>query len=285
MFSHPLAESGFTLSSKEPKIREFWIDHCTRCRKISEDIGKQLGSPCIHNLWIPDGSKDLPIDRYGHRNLLRESLDEIYKTPLNSEFMLDSIEGKLFGIGSEAFVVGSHDFYLSYAVKNGIGLTMDMGHYHPTESVADKISAIIPFTNHLLLHISRGVRWDSDHVVTLNDDVLAVAEEIIRSGSLDKIYIALDYFDASINRIGAWVTGARATMKALLIAMLQPYDTLLEFEEKEQYFQRLAMLEDLKAMPWGAVWNDYCRRMKVPSDLEWITEIEQYETDVLSKRK
>ena len=208
----------------------------------------------------------------------------IYKTPLNSEFMQDAIEGKLFGIGSEAFVVGSHDFYLSYAVKNGLILTMDMGHYHPTESVADKISAILPFTNQLLLHISRGVRWDSDHVVTLNDEVRAVAEEIVRSGSIDKIFIALDYFDASINRIGAWVIGARATMKALLIALLQPQDKLLEYEEKEQYFQRLALLEDLKAMPWGFVWREYCRRMEVPFDLDWIAEIEQYELDVLSKR-
>ena len=284
LFSHPLAESGFTLSSKDPKVREFWIEHCVRCRKISEEIGKQLGTKCIHNLWIPDGSKDIPIDRFGHRNLLRESLDTIYETPLNSEYIQDALEGKLFGIGSESFVVGSHDFYLSYTVKNEVMLTMDMGHYHPTESVADKISAILPFTNQLLLHISRGIRWDSDHVVTLNDEVLSVAEEIVRSDKLNKIFIALDYFDASINRIGAWVIGARATMKSFLIAMLQPYDKLLDYEENQQYFQRLAMLEDIKSMPWGEIWQEYCRRMNVPNDLDWISEVEQYELDVLSKR-
>lgn len=284
LFSHPLAESGFTLSSKDPNIRKFWIEHCIRCRKISEEIGKQLGTKCIHNLWIADGSKDTPIDRFGHRKLLQESLDTIFQTPLNSEYTQDAIEGKLFGIGSEAFVVGSHEFYLSYAVKHGTILTMDMGHFHPTESVADKISAILPFVNQILLHISRGVRWDSDHVVTLNDEVLAVAEEIVRSGKINDIYVALDYFDASINRIGAWVIGARATMKALLYAMLQPYEKLLEYEEKEQYFQRLAMLEDLKSARWGAVWDEYCRRMKVPVDLDWIKEIEQYEVEVLQNR-
>lgn len=284
LFSHPFAESGFTLSSKDPKIREFWIEHCIRCRKISEEIGKQLGSKCIHNIWIPDGSKDLPVDRFGHRKLLRECLDEIFKTKMNSEYMIDAIEGKLFGIGSESYVVGSHDFYLAYSVKNDVMLTMDMGHFHPTESVADKISAVLNFSDKLLLHISRGVRWDSDHVVTLNDEILGVAEEIIRSGKLDNTYIALDYFDASINRIGAWVTGARATIKALLIAMLQPHDKLLEYEENEQNFQRLAILEEIKAMPWGAVWNEYCKRMNVHLDLDWIQDIEAYELDVLSKR-
>ncbi len=284
LFSHPLAESGFTLSSKNPKIRQFWIEHCNKCRKISAHIGKQLGTSCIHNLWIPDGSKDIPVDRFGHRKLLLESLDEIFKTSHDSKYMQDAIEGKLFGIGSEAFVVGSHDFYLSYAVKNGIILTMDMGHYHPTETIADKISAILQFTNRLLLHISRGVRWDSDHVVILNDEVLSIMEEIVRSGNLTNIYIALDYFDASINRIGAWVVGARATMKALLISLLQPHEKLLEYEEKQQNFQRLALLEDLKAMPWGVVWNEYCRRMKVPIDLDWIAEIEKYEEKVMQKR-
>ncbi len=198
--------------------------------------------------------------------------------------MIDAIEGKLFGIGSESYVVGSHDFYSSYALKNDVMLTMDLGHYHPTESVSDKISVVLNFSDNLLLHISRGVRWDSDHVVTLNDEVLAVAEEIIRSGKLDNTYITLDYFDASINRIGAWVIGARTTMKALLIAMLQPHAKLLEYEENEQNFQRLAILEEIKAMPWGAVWNEYCKRMNVHRDLDWIQDIEAYELDVLSKR-
>ncbi len=284
LFSHPLADSGFTLSSKDLKVREFWIEHCIRCRKISNEIGKQLEKTVINNLWIPDGFKDLPIDRIGYRELLIDSLDKIYEEKLDSKYMLDSIEGKLFGIGSEAYVVGSHEFYLSYAVKNGLILNMDMGHYHPTEQVADKISAILPFTNKILLHISRGVRWDSDHVVIINDEVRTVAEEIVRTKRLEDIFVALDYFDASINRIGAWVTGARATMKALLLALLQPYDKLLEYEEKGQYFQRLALLEDTKTLPWGEIWKEYCRRMNVPIDIEWIKEIEQYEADVLSKR-
>jgi L-rhamnose isomerase len=285
LFSHPKAESGFTLSSKNPEIRLFWIDHCIKCREISAEIGKQLGTPCVYNIWIPDGSKDTPIDRFGHRKLLRESLEKIFEKPIDPKFMIDAIEPKLFGISSESYVVGSHDFYLSYAVKNNVMLTMDMGHYHPTESVADKISAILPFTNKILLHISRGVRWDSDHVVILNDEVRAVAEEIIRTKRLNDIYIALDYFDASINRIAAWVVGARATVKSLLIAMLQPYDKLLELEENGHYTQRLALLEDIKTMPWAVVWNEYCKRMNVPTDLDWIEEVETYESEVLSKRQ
>jgi L-rhamnose isomerase len=284
LFNHPLAESGFTLSSKDPGIRLFWIDHCIKCREISAEIGKQLGTPCVHNIWIPDGSKDTPVDRFGHRKLLKEALDKILEKPIDPQFMIDAIEGKLFGIGSESYVVGSHDFYLSYAVKNNVMLTMDMGHYHPTESVADKISSVLNFTDKLLLHISRGIHWDSDHCPTLNDDVRAVAEEIIRSKKLNDIYIALDYFDASINRIAAWVIGARATMKALLIALLQPFEKLLEYEEKGKYTQRLALLEDLKSLPWGVIWSEYCKRMNVPLDIEWIAEVEKYEKEVLSKR-
>ncbi len=285
LFSHPKAETGFTLSSKDPDIRDFWIEHCIRCRSISSEIGKQLGSPCINNLWIPDGSKDIPVDRLGHRLLLRDSLDQIYREPMESKYTLDAIEGKLFGIGSESFVVGSHEFYLSYALKHNKILTLDMGHFHPTESVADKISAILPFTNQLLIHISRGVRWDSDHIVILNDEVLAVAEEIVRTDNLNNIHIALDYFDASVNRLGAWVIGARATMKALLLALLQPTNLLREYEEKDKKFQRLALLEELKAMPWGAVWDEYCRRMHVPLGIDWISILENYEKNELSKRK
>jgi L-rhamnose isomerase len=285
LFSHPYADSGFTLSSKDEKIRSFWIEHCIRCRQISAEIGKQLGTPCIHNLWIPDGSKDIPVDRLGHRAILRNSLDQIYQEPLDSKFMLDAIEGKLFGIGSEAFVVGSHDFYLSYALKHNKVLTLDMGHYHPTESVADKISAILPFTNKLMLHISRGIRWDSDHIVILNDEVLALAEELVRTNRLEDVYIGLDFFDASINRLGAWVIGVRSTFKALLLAFLQPINTLRGYEEKGQNFQRLALLEELKSFPWGAVWDEYCRRMHVPVGTEWITVIENYEHDVLHQRK
>ncbi|MHA1674054.1 MAG: L-rhamnose isomerase, partial [Promethearchaeota archaeon] len=285
LFSHPYADSGFTLSSKDKNIRKFWIEHCIRCRKISAEIGKQLGTPCIHNLWIPDGSKDIPVDRLGHRILLRDSLDQIYLEPMDSKFMLDAIEGKLFGIGSEAFVVGSHEFYLSYALKHNKILTLDMGHFHPTESVADKISAILPFTNHLMLHISRGIRWDSDHIVILNDEVSALAEELVRTNRLEDVYIGLDFFDASVNRLAAWVIGVRSTFKALLIALLQPIITLRDYEEKGQNFQRLALLEELKSFPWGAVWDEHCRRMQVPVGMDWVAVIENYEHTVLQQRK
>jgi L-rhamnose isomerase len=285
LFSHPHAESGFTLSSKDEKIRSFWIDHCIRCRQISAEIGKQLGTPCIHNLWIPDGSKDIPVDRLGHRTLLRDSLDQIYQDPIDSKFMLDALEGKLFGIASEAFVVGSYDFYLSYVLKHNKVLTLDMGHFHPTESVADKISAILPFTNKLMLHISRGIRWDSDHIVILNDEVLALAEELVRTNKIEDVYIGLDFFDASVNRLGAWVIGVRSTFKALLIALLQPINTLRDYEEKGQNFQRLALLEELKSFPWGAIWDEYCRRMQVPVGTDWIAVIEKYEGEVLQLRK
>ena len=284
LFSHPKADKGFSLSSKTKEIRDFWIEHVRRCRDISVQMGKQLQNPVIHNLWIPDGSKDIPVDRMGHRLLLKDSLDEIYSEKLSPQFCKDAIEGKLFGLGSESFVVGSHDFYLSYAVANNIILTMDMGHYHPTESVADKISAVLPFTGELLLHVSRGVRWDSDHVVILNDDLIQLAEEIVRSRSLEKIHLALDFFDASINRIAAWIIGTRSTLKSMLYALLQPWDILREYEEEGKLFQRLAVLEAVKTLPYGAVWDHYCSKMNVPTDMEWIRHIEQYETNILKKR-
>ncbi|MHA1684410.1 MAG: L-rhamnose isomerase [Promethearchaeota archaeon] len=285
LFSHPKASSGFTLSDKSKETREFWIKHVQNCREISEEIGKQQGVPCIHNLWIPDGSKDIPVDRLGHRMLLKDSLDRIFSTKHDPGFMKDAIEGKLFGIGSEAFVVGSHDFYLSYAIKNGVMLTMDLGHYHPTESVADKISSILPFTGELMLHVSRGVRWDSDHVVIVNDEVMDLAREIVRTKQVDKIHLALDFFDASINRIGAWVIGMRALQKCLLSAMLEPWELLKEREEKGERFQRLAILDELKTLPIGAVWDYFCVRMNVPPGMAYIAEIEKYEREVLEKRK
>ncbi len=284
LFSHPKADNGFTLSNKSKEIRQFWIEHVCRCREISAEIGKQLNNPCIHNIWIPDGSKDIPVDRRGHRELLKESLDEIFQENYPSSVIKDSVEGKLFGIGSEAFVVGSHDFYLSYAIANGIMLTIDTGHYHPTESIGDKISAIIPFIKGLMLHISRGIRWDSDHVVIVSDDLVQLAEEIIRSQAMDRIHLALDFFDASINRIGAWVIGARAIQKSLLYALLQPWKILREYEENQQYFQRLALLEELKTLPFGAVWDYFCLNNNVPVGRTWIREIEKYENDVLKKR-
>ena len=284
LFSHPRADAGFTLSSKSKDIREFWIEHVKRCREISAEMGKQLGDPCIHNIWIPDGMKDIPVDRIGHRLLLKESLDEILKKPYPESYMMDSLEGKLFGIGSESYVVGSHEFYLSYAIANNTLFTIDTGHYHPTESVGDKISAILPFIRGLLLHVSRGVRWDSDHVPILNDEIIQLAEEIVRSRQMERIHLALDFFDASINRIAALVIGARATLKSILYALLQPIDLLQEYEENGQYFQRLALLEECKTMPFGAVWDYFCLNNDIPIGKEWIKEIESYENRILNTR-
>lgn len=283
-FSHPKADSGFTLSSKDKGIREFWIEHVKRCREISASMGRELQSPCIHNLWIPDGTKDIPVDRWTHRTLLREALDTIYAVEYRSSEMKDSIESKLFGIGSESFVVGSHEFYIGYALSRGKMLCLDLGHFHPTESVADKISSILQFSEELLLHISRGVRWDSDHVVILNDEVKSLTEEIVRSSALDRVHIALDFFDASMNRIGAWVIGARATLKGLLCALLEPQQKLMEAENSGNNFARLAIMEELGTMPFGAVWDYYCLRMDVPVGELWMEEIKRYEEEVTKKR-
>lgn len=283
-FSHPKADSGFTLSSKDIAIREFWIEHVKRCREISASMGRELQSPCIHNLWIPDGTKDIPVDRWTHRTLLREALDTIYAVEYRPSEMKDSIESKLFGIGSESFVVGSHEFYIGYALSRGKMLCLDLGHFHPTESVADKISSILQFSEELLLHISRGVRWDSDHVVILNDEVKSLTEEIVRSSALDRVHIALDFFDASMNRIGAWVIGARATLKGLLCALLEPQEKLREAEDSGNNFARLALMEELGTMPFGAVWDYYCLRMDVPVGELWMEEIKRYEEEVTKKR-
>jgi len=283
-FSHPKADAGFTLSSTDGKIRAFWIEHVKRCRAISVGIGRALNSPCIHNLWIPDGSKDIPVDRWTRRALLKEALDEIFSVEYDPAEMKDALESKLFGIGSEAFVVGSHEFYLGYALSNGKMICLDLGHFHPTESVAEKISAVLQFSEEILLHITRSVRWDSDHVVILNDDTRAVAKEIIRGGVLDRVHIGLDYFDASINRIGAWVIGARATLKAFLIGLLEPATKLKELERAGDNFGRLALLEELKTMPFGAVWDYYCSRMDVPPRESWMDEVRRYELEVTSKR-
>jgi len=284
LFSHPKADSGFTLSSKSPEIREFWITHVQNCREISAKIGKQLNDKVIHNIWIPDGMKDIPVDRLGHRKLLNDSLDEIFTQKLNLTFIQDSLEGKLFGIGTEAFVVGSYDFYLSYALKNDIMITLDSGHFHPTESIADKISAILPFVKGILLHISRGIHWDSDHIPILNDELIQIAEEVIRVREMNKIFLALDFFDASINRIAAWVIGARSTLKSFLYSLLQPWELLLEYEEQNKHFQRLALLEELKTLPFGSIWDYYCYKHNVPIGTEWFSHIEDYEKNILKKR-
>ncbi len=283
-FSHPLADDGFTLSSKNPKIRKFWIEHTKRCRAISAEMGKQLGTPAIHNIWIPDGSKDTPVDRYTLRKLLKKSLDEIFSVKYPKKHLKDSIESKLFGIGSESMVVGSHDFYMGYAIKNNTMITLDNGHFHPTEQVGDKISSILQYIDELLLHLTRGVRWDSDHVLTLNDELLLIAQETVRAKALNRINIGLDFFDASLNRIGAYVTGTRSAQIAFLFALLEPFNTLLKYEEDGKNFERLSLLELMKTKPFGAVWDYYCMMNNVPVGQDYIKEIIKYEQEVLLKR-
>jgi L-rhamnose isomerase len=283
-FSHPLADDGFTLSSKNPKIRKFWVEHTKRCRDIAAEMGKQLGTPSVHNIWIPDGSKDTPVDRMGLRKLLKKSLDEIFTIKYPKKYLKDSIESKLFGIGSESMVVGSHDFYLGYAVQNNTMITLDNGHFHPTEQVGDKISSILLYIDELLLHLTRGVRWDSDHVLTFNDELLLITQEILRAKALARVNIGLDFFDASLNRIGAYVIGTRSAQMAFMYAMLEPYQTLLKFEEEGRTFERLSYLELMKSKPFGAVWDYYCLLNKVPAGQDYIEEIMKYENEVLLKR-
>ncbi|MBC8004867.1 MAG: L-rhamnose isomerase [Verrucomicrobia bacterium] len=283
-FSHPRAADGFTLSSKNEENRRFWVEHVKRCRAISAEIGKQLGSPCVHNTWIPDGSKDMPVDRNGYRAQLKKSLDEAMAVEYPKTQMKDAVESKLFGIGAESMTVGSHDFYLGYAIRNNKLICLDNGHFHPTEQVGDKISACLQFLDEVLLHVTRPIRWDSDHVVILNDDLQMIASEIVRNNFLGRVNIGLDFFDASINRIGAYVIGTRAARKAFLIAMLEPTKTLVEMEEAGQYFERLALLEELKTKPFSAVWDYYCLQSGVAVGIDYITEIQQYEVEVLSKR-
>ena len=284
LFAHPKASSGFTLSSRDKAVRKFWIEHVERCREITAVMGRRLKSPAVHNLWIADGSKDTPVDRMTHRGLLKDSLDEIFSIAQDRREIKDSVESKLFGIGSESFVVGSHEFYLAYAVKHDIMICLDMGHFHPTESVADKISSILQFSREMLLHVSRGVRWDSDHIVILNDELRQLAEEIVRSDALGRVHIALDYFDASINRVGAWVIGARSTIKSLLLALLEPRDRLNRYEESGDYFSRLALLEETKTLPSGAVWDYHCMKSGVTAGEDWMKEIKHYERTTLAKR-
>ncbi|MEJ5352726.1 MAG: L-rhamnose isomerase [Melioribacteraceae bacterium] len=283
-FSHPYADDGFTLACKNEEHRKFWIEHVKRTREIAAEIGKQLGTPCINNIWIPDGSKDIPVDRYTHRALLKESLDEIFKIDYPKNYMKDSLESKLFGIGSESMVVGSHEFYMGYAVKNNKMICIDCGHFHPTEQIGDKISSLLLFVDELLLHISRGVRWDSDHVVIFNDEIQLIAQEIVRANALNRVNIGLDFFDGSINRIGAYVIGTRATQLAFLYALLEPTKMLKELEEKGKNFERLAYLEIMKTKPFGAVYDYYCMINDVPVGEDYIKEIQKYETEVLSKR-
>jgi L-rhamnose isomerase len=283
-FSHPKAADGFTLSSADEGIRKFWVEHGMACRKIGAHMGQELGTPCVTNTWIPDGYKDIPVDRKGPRERLKKSLDEILAQPLERRHLLDAVEGKLFGLGSESYVVGSHEFYLGYAATNNVLLCLDMGHFHPTEVVSDKISAAMMFVDEILLHVSRGVRWDSDHVVILSDELEALAQELVRGDYLDRTHIGLDFFDASINRIAAWVIGTRAMIKALLLALLEPTDRLRQMEAEGDFTSRLALLEELKTLPFGAVCDYYCTKSNVPAGEAWLGEVKAYEKNVLRKR-
>jgi L-rhamnose isomerase len=283
-FAHPKADSGFTLASCDEGIREFWIEHGIRCREIGENFGKNLNTTCITNFWIPDGFKDTPADRLSPRVLLEKSLDNIFASDINPKYNLDSVESKLFGIGSESYVVGSHEFYLGYAIKNKKVLCLDAGHYHPTESIADKLSSVLLYVEKILLHVSRGVRWDSDHVVIMSDDLYAIAKEIIQGNYLERIKIGLDFFDASINRIAAWVIGTRSMLKALLFALLTPHEALSEFEREGNFTSRLALMEEMKTLPFGLVWEYHCQKNDTPSGGEWLNEVYNYENEVLSKR-
>jgi L-rhamnose isomerase len=283
-FAHPKAAGGLTLSHPDAGIRQFWIDHGIACRKIGAAIGAALGSPCITNVWIPDGSKDTPIDRKGPRERLTQALDALFAEPLDPAANRDAVESKLFGIGSESYVVGSHEYYLGYALKRGVLLCLDAGHFHPTEVISDKVSAVLNWTDEILLHVSRGVRWDSDHVVTLTDELEAIAQEVVRGDYLGRVHIGLDFFDASINRVAAWVIGTRGMLKALLLALLEPTPSLRALEDAGDMTGRLATLEELRSLPAGAVWDHYCLRRDVPVGRAWLESIRAYERDVQSRR-
>lgn len=280
-FSHPKS-GNLSLSNRNKDIRDFWIEHTIRSRRIADEMGRQLGDKACHNLWIHDGSKDVTVDRYYYRSLLKDSLDQIFKYKFDN--VKDAVESKVFGIGLESFTVGSHEFYMGYAVQNGLMATLDMGHFHPTEETYDKISSLLLYSPEIMLHVSRPVRWDSDHVVILNDTVQMLAQEIVWADALNRVNIGLDYFDASINRIGAYVVGIRATQKAFLQALLAPIAKLREYEANEQYFERLALLEEAKALPWNDVYNYFCMKNNVPVAEEYISDVETYEKEVTSKR-
>ncbi|AQT68087.1 L-rhamnose isomerase [Anaerohalosphaera lusitana] len=283
-FSHDKAADGFTLSHPDKSIRDFWIEHAIACRRIASEMGKQLGTPTVTNFWVPDAYKDIPADRVAPRERLADSLDEIFAEEIDPSLNLDAVESKLFGIGGESYTVGSHEFYMGYAISRQKLLCLDAGHYHPTEKISEKISSVMMFCPELLLHVSRPVRWDSDHVVCFDDELQQIAKELIRSDNLDKIHIGLDFFDASINRVAAWVIGTRNLLKALLFALLEPIEQLRRAELNMDYTQRLAYFEELKSMPWNAVWDYYCLKQEIPVGLDWFDEVKQYEKEVMSKR-
>lgn len=283
-FSHPKSASGFTLASYDEGIRQFWIEHCIACRQIGAHFGRELGTPAVTNIWVPDGFKDTPADRKTPREILRRSLDQVLAEPIDPRYNLDAVEPKLFGLGAESYTVGSHEFYLGYAITKGVLMCLDAGHFHPTETISDKISAVLMYVDQLLLHVSRGVRWDSDHVVTFTDDLQAIGQEIVRGGFLERVHIGLDYFDASINRVAAWAIGSRNTLRSLLLALLEPREQLCDMERSGDYTGRLALLEELKSLPFGAVWDAHCLRQGVPVGFSFVDEIRGYERNVLAAR-
>ncbi len=283
-FSHPLSSDGLTISHPDKNIRDFWIEHCKGSRKVAEYIGKKLGNTVITNFWMPDGYKDIPADRFGTRLRMKEAYDEIFAEQIDKKYNKDSIESKVFGIGAESCTIGSGEFCLGYAAKNDKLLTLDTGHFHPTEVVSDKISSALLFLDEVLLHVSRPVRWDSDHVVILDDELRAIACEILRGGFTDRVHIGLDFFDGSINRIAAWTIGTRAMQKALLFAALEPSAMLKKLELEGDYTSRLAIMEELKTLPFAAVFDMYCEMQGVPSRCAWLDEVKKYEKDVLAKR-
>lgn len=283
-FAHPEAADGYTLAHPDPDIRRFWVDHGVACREVGAMFGRELGSACITNIWVPDGSKDTPVDRKGPRERLTESLDAILARSINPDWNRDAVEAKLFGLGSEAYVAGSHEFYLGYAITRSTVLCLDAGHFHPTEVISDKLSSVLQYLDEVLLHVSRGVRWDSDHVVTLTDELQAIAAEAVRGDYLDRVRFGLDFFDGSINRVAAWVVGTRALLKALLIALLEPARMLRRYEEEGDLTARLALLEEAKGLPWGAVWDAHCLRSGVPVGQDWVDVVRAYEAHVQAGR-
>ncbi|WP_405113931.1 L-rhamnose isomerase [Paenibacillus sp. FSL K6-1217] len=283
-FSHPKAADGFTLSHADEEIRSFWIKHCKASRSIAEHFGRELGQPCVTNFWVPDGYKDTPVDRLAPRMRLKESLDEIFSEEMDPQYTIDAVESKLFGIGSESYVVGSHEFYMGYALTRGKALCLDAGHFHPTEVISNKLSSILMFSEQLLLHVSRPVRWDSDHVVTMDDELLEIARELVRGDLLPRTHIGLDFFDGSINHLAAWVIGTRNTLKALLRAMLEPVEALRAIERAGDYTSRLALVEEFKSYPFGAVWDYYCASQGTPVREGWLAEVKSYEQEVLAHR-
>ena len=283
-FSHPKAADGLTLAHPDSAIRDFWIQHGVACRKIGTAFGQALGTPCVTNVWVPDGYKDTPANRKAPRERLAQSLDTIFAESIDPAFHLDAVECKLFGIGSESYVVGSHEFYLGYAISRQKLLCLDAGHFHPTEVISDKISSVLAYVPEILLHVSRGVRWDSDHVVTFTDELQAIAQEIVRGQFTERVHVGLDFFDASINRVAAWVIGTRNTIKALMCALLEPTEKLEQLEQAGDLTGRLALSEELKSMPFGAVWDYYCTTQNVPVGLSWLEDVKRYESDVLSLR-